>query len=220
MASFLPAGPPPCWRRRRTAGNFSLAVSTFPKVVSSRIRGDIQAVSGPHSQSSSNEGAGCGRAYNFTTMQVYPLRAGTANVKLCLRTSSLRFFLKLKGTGLYLQEHSRNPLCKHARSGVLASTGGGGREGGQSLSYFWKLGLFTNPILVAIPKGSMLSVSRGEENLSDSTWSSRSLGSAGLPGSMGKKWDRGKNPLPLYSCLCRALLKETGRRCFSDRYTL
>lgn len=35
-------------------------------------------------------------------------------------------------------------------------------------SHFWKLGLFTGDSLEVMPKGSMLSVSRGEENTSGS----------------------------------------------------
>lgn len=47
----------------------------------------------------------------------------------------------------------------------------------------------------------MLSVFGSEENMSDSKWSLRFLGSTGLLGSMGRKSVRDRKALSLYSCL-------------------
>lgn len=126
-------------------------------------------------------------------------------------------YMCLPSATYYLQKHGRpRPLCKHPRPRRGAGLGGGRRR----LGYFWKLGLFTSRRLLAIPKGSMLSVSRGEEKAPRSPGPSRRWGSTGLLGSMGRKWDMGRKPRGLNSCLCRALLSETGSWCFWDRYTL
>lgn len=78
----------------------------------------IQARSGQHSKLSSN-GKGAGwRAHDFIIIQVYLLGTGTANVQLCICTSSRCFFLKLTGAP------AQDCTCRSTARNPFASTTG------------------------------------------------------------------------------------------------
>lgn len=77
--------------------------------------------------------------------------------------------------------------CRSAAKATLQAPRPGGWGDGRSPGYFWKLGLFTSLRLLAMPKGSMLSVSRGEENASGSGGALAARGFRGAAGQHGQE---------------------------------